>query len=488
MSQATSITELAPQPLWQIFHRITQCPRPSKHEEKVLQSIEALCDEHKLAHQRDDVGNLIIRKAATPGMEDRKGIVMQGHVDMVPQKNADSNHDFVNDPITTIIDGDWVRADNTTLGSDNGIGVAAALAVLTSNDIEHGPLEILLTIDEEAGMTGAEGLKPGYLNSDILLNLDTEDEGELYVGCAGGVDISAQIPMQWEATPANHKAFEIAVRGLRGGHSGLDIDKGRGNANKFINRFLLENLDSLSIKVAAFNGGTLRNAIPRESFTQIIIPADNEVAFNDAIEQFKATMINEYGAVEPNLEITASSCELPAQVYSNESLMKVINAIAACVSSVTRMSAEFEGVVETSNNLAVVKSEGDTVSVLSLTRSLSNSARDDLANAIAATFKLAGATTEISGAYPGWKPDPDSKILTTMIQGYERLYQKTPEVKVIHAGLECGLIGEPYPNLDMISFGPTIRHAHSPDEKVHIASVEKFWDYLVDALKHVPKK
>ncbi|MCW8875593.1 MAG: aminoacyl-histidine dipeptidase [Kangiellaceae bacterium] len=484
----TCISTLSPQPLWQIFHRMTQSPRPSKHEEAILQSLEALCDQHNLSHQRDEIGNLIIRKPATPGMENRKGVIMQGHVDMVPQKNADSNHDFEKDPIKAYIDSDWVTAEGTTLGSDNGIGVAAALAVLTSTDIHHGPVEILLTVDEEAGMTGAAALKPGWLEGEILLNLDTEDEGELYVGCAGGVDVSAKVPMQWEVLEGDFMAFEIAIRGLRGGHSGLDIDKGRGNANKFINRFLMENLDDLEIKAFEFNGGTLRNAIPRESFTKIVLPQTKKSEFQSRLTNFIQTMQTEFGSVEPNLSIEALAIDCPQQVYSKESLHRVIRSVGACISGVTRMSPEFEGVVETSNNLAVVKSEDGHVSVLSLVRSLTNSARDDLANNIAATFALTGATTQISGDYPGWKPNPDSKILTTMIKGYENLYGKTPEVKVIHAGLECGVIGEPYPHWDMISFGPTIRHAHSPDEKVHIASVEKFWTFLVDTLKNIPSK
>ncbi len=484
----SAIQQLAPKNLWNIFYQLTQNPRPSKHEEQVVQSIEALCDKHNLKYQRDKIGNLIISKPATKGMENRKGVVMQGHVDMVPQKNADSNHNFETDPISTIIDGEWVTANGTTLGADNGIGVAAALAVMISNDIKHGPLEVLLTIDEEAGMTGAQELQSGYLTSDILLNLDTEDEGELYVGCAGGVDISAQIPTVLENTPADCMGFEIAVTGLRGGHSGLDIDQGRGNANKFINRFLLEHSQKLNLRVAEFNGGTLRNAIPRESFTKITIPSKQQAEFKQALSDFEKVMIKEYGAVEPNLSITAKPIDCPNQVYSDTSLQNVVNAVAACLSGVSRMSAEFDGIAETSNNLAVVKSQDDHVSILNLTRSLVNSARDDLAREIAATFQLAGASTEISGDYPGWKPNPDSKILTTMIKGYERLYDKTPAVKVIHAGLECGLLSEPYPHWDMISFGPTIRHAHSPDEKVHIKSVEKFWDYLVDTLENIPQK
>ncbi len=484
----SDIRQLTPTAVWQIFHLFTQCPRPSKHEEIVLQSIETLCDEHGLRHQRDEVGNLIVRKPATSGMENRRGVIMQGHIDMVPQKNADSTHDFVKDPITTYIDGDWVTAEGTTLGADNGIGVAAALAVLTSNDIAHGPLEVLITIDEEAGMTGASGLKSGWLEGDILLNLDTEDEGELYVGCAGGVDISAKVPMQWQQPGGDYLAYEIAVRGLRGGHSGLDIDKGRGNANKFINRFLLENMQKLGIKVFDFNGGTLRNAIPRESFTKLVVPKAKLADFEKLLSEFSQTMAIEYGSVEPNLSISAEPIDLPTQVYSDESCQKLVWAIAACLNGVSRMSADFAGVTETSNNLAIVKSEGNQVSVFSLTRSLSNSARDDLARSIAATFELCDAEITIDGDYPGWKPDLNSDILARMSQGYQDLYGKTPEVKVIHAGLECGLLSEPYPHWDMISFGPTIRHAHSPDEKVHIESVEKFWVYLLDTLKNIPQK
>ena len=483
-----TITELKPSSLWNVFHLFTQHPRPSRHEEAVLCAIEALCDEHGLHHVRDDIGNLIIRKPATAGMENRKGVVMQGHIDMVPQKNADSVHDFLTDPISTYIEDGWVSAHGTTLGADNGIGVAAALAVLISNDIEHGPLELLITIDEESGMTGAYGLKSGWLESEILLNLDTEDEGELYVGCAGGVDISAEFKMQWQMPPQNSIAFELAVRGLRGGHSGLDIDAGRGNANKIANRFLLEHMEPLGLSVFNFNGGTLRNAIPREAFTGIVIPNDQIDAMHQAIDEFKANMLAEFGSVESNLSIELIEQPLPSRVYDTTSSLAVIRSVAACVHGVTRMSPSFEGVVETSNNLAIVKSEADSVQVLCLTRSLSDSARDDLARSVAATFDLAGAAVTIAGEYPGWKPDPDSHILTVMSAVYESMYQVTPKVKVIHAGLECGLLGKPYPHWDMISMGPTIRHAHSPDEKVHIESVAKFWDYLLECLKHIPEK
>ncbi len=487
----TQISELQPKALWHIFDLMTQVARPSKHEEKVVQLIESFCDQNKLAHRRDPVGNLIISKPATQGMENRKGVVMQGHVDMVPQKNADSNHDFLTDPIKTYIDGDWVSAEGTTLGADNGIGVAAALAVLASDDLVHGPLEVLLTIDEEAGMTGAKGLQAGFLEADILLNLDTEDEGELYVGCAGGVDVTAEFSVELEAldNPNQHKAFEIAVKGLRGGHSGLDIDKGRGNANKIINRFLLEAAEQkLEIKVASFNGGNLRNAIPRESFTQVVVNKADEIKFLSLLECFSQTAIEELGSVESHLHISAKSISIPSLTLSQSDTQKIVRSVAACVNGVTRMSQSFDGVVETSNNLAVVVLQENKVKVKNLIRSLSNSARDDLARSIKALFELAGASTTISGDYPGWKPKADSDILKLMIAGFERLYNKTPEVKVIHAGLECGLLGEPYPHWDMISFGPTIRHAHSPDEKVHIPSVAVFWEWLVDTLAHIPKK
>ena len=488
MTSQSAITALAPTKLWEIFDLFTQHPRPSRHEESVLQAIEALCDQPELSHRRDEIGNLIISKPATAGMENRQGVVMQGHIDMVPQKNADSDHDFEKDPIRTYIEDGWVSAHGTTLGADNGIGVAAALAVLVSTDIPHGPLELLITIDEESGMTGAYGLKAGWLEGSILLNLDTEDEGELYVGCAGGVDISANIPMQYEAVADDAIALEIAIRGLRGGHSGLDIDQGRGNANKLLARFLLTYGDELGVRVAQFNGGTLRNAIARESFTHICIPGANESKFMAQLNTFEQVVKTEYGTVEPNLTITADTIALPSHVYTPESCNKVVQSVSACIHGVTRMSPEFEGVVESSNNLAIVKSEGDVVSILCLARSLSDTARDDLGLSIKATFDMIGAQTKLSGEYPGWKPNPNSKVLTLMSEVYQKLYGVIPAVKVIHAGLECGLLGKPYPHWDMISFGPTIRHAHSPDEKVHIESVEKFWEYLVASLGQIPER
>jgi len=484
----TTINDLEPKPVWQLFKQICDIPHPSYHELKLRDHIRSLCDQRGLETQLDEVGNLIVKKPATSGMENRKTIAMQGHVDMVPQKNADSNHNFETDPIETWVDGEWLKAKGTTLGSDNGMGVAAGLAVMLSDDIPHGALELLCTIEEETSMRGAFGLKPGYLDADILLNLDTEDEGELYVGCAGGVDINSFIDLQLENTPNGHIAFEVAVRGLKGGHSGLDIEKGRGNANQIINRFILSHGDELGLCVSEFNGGTLRNAIPRESFTKITIPTGNQDDFNAVLKDFESLMQSELGATEPNLSITAEAIDTPEKIINPAQLRKICLSIAACVSAPFRMSDHFDGIVETSNNLAIVKNEGSQLKIQCLTRSLVNSARDYAAQSIAATFELAGANSKIEGAYPGWKPNPDSAILQTMIQGYQNLFGTKPEVKVIHAGLECGLIGEPYPELDMISFGPTIRGAHSPDERCHIGSVQKFWDYLLYSLENAPAK
>lgn len=483
-----TIDSLSPKPVWQLFKQICDIPHPSKHELTLRDHIKSLCDNKKLNTLIDNAGNLIVKKKATAGMEHKKTVVMQGHVDMVPQKNADSTHDFVTDPIETYIDGDWLKAKGTTLGSDNGVGVAAGLAVMLSDDIPHGPLELLCTIEEETSMRGAFGLKKDLLDADILMNLDTEDEGELYVGCAGGGDIVASIDADMETTPTGHLAYVIAVTGLLGGHSGLDIHKGRANANQMVNRFLLSYADRLSIRVSSFNGGTLRNAIPRESFTVVCLPPSMQADFEQSIVDFEQLMIAEYGKTEQNLSIKVSVSEPAKQVLVKELQDKIVLAIAACISAPIRMSDQFDGIVETSNNLAIVKSVGDKIEIISLTRSLVNSARDFTCEAIASTFKLIGAKIEISGAYPGWKPNAESAILVTMVAGYESLFGKKPEIKVIHAGLECGLLGEPYPEMDMISFGPTIRGAHSPDERCHIPSVQKFWDYLLYSLKNVPEK
>lgn len=484
----TSINSLSPSPVWTIFSQICSIPHPSKQEQALRTYLQNLANNKGLETQIDEVGNLLIRKPATAGLERLKTVVLQGHIDMVPQKNADSTHNFDSDPIETKIEGDWLTAKGTTLGADNGLGVAAGMAIMLADDIPHGPIELLCTVEEETSMRGAFELKSDWLKGEILLNMDTEDEGELYIGCAGGVDINAIINLDFEATPADHSAFEVAVRGLKGGHSGLDIDKGRGNANQIINRFLMQFMAALDLRVTHFNGGTLRNAIPRESFTTVIIPTRQLTNFKQAIETFSQLMKKELGVTEPDLNIYATQVSLPERVIALEQQKTLINAIAACVSAPFRMSDQFANVVETSNNLAIVKSVADKLEIKCLTRSLINSARDFAAQSIAATFQLAGAETGLSGAYPGWKPDPNSFILKHMISGYEDLFGKTPAVKVIHAGLECGLFGEPYPTMDMISFGPTIRGAHSPDERCHIPSVEKFWRFLCHTLANIPRQ
>ncbi len=482
----STIETIEPRPVWSLFKQICDIPHPSLYEIKLRDHICQLCEDKGLSTKIDDTGNLLVSKAATKGMEERQTVVMQGHIDMVPQKNADTEHDFVNDPITTYVDGDWLTAEGTTLGADNGIGVAAGLAVMLADDITHGPLELLCTVEEETAMTGAFGIKPGFLSADILLNLDTEDEGELYVGCAGGGDITAIIDAEFESTPEDHTGYEIAVRGLLGGHSGLEIDQGRANANQLINRFLITYGEKLDIRVANFNGGSLRNAIPSESFTLVSVDQNNEATFKQGIIDFTRLMQAEYGHTEKNISIEAIPVELPEKVLNKQLQNNIQRAIGACISGPLRMSDQFEGVVETSNNLAIVKSSGEQIEIQSLTRSLVNSARDFTVQIIAGTFDMIGAKTTIGGVYPGWKPNANSAILQLMKEGYQSLYGVTPEVKVIHAGLECGLLGEPNPEMDMISFGPTIRGAHSPDERCHIESVQKFWDFLLHTLENVP--
>ncbi|WP_308366984.1 MULTISPECIES: aminoacyl-histidine dipeptidase [unclassified Microbulbifer] len=487
----SNIAELNPNPLWQHFARLCQIPRPSKHEQRVVEYIVDFAKNRGLDVQLDEIGNVIIKKPATPGMEDRKTLALQSHVDMVPQKNADTDHDFLKDPIRPTIDGEWVTAEGTTLGADNGIGVAAILALMESTDIPHGPLEALLTIDEEAGMTGAKNLQPGFFEAELLLNLDTEDEGELYVGCAGGVDINAQLPYSAEPVPADHQAFKLSVRGLRGGHSGLDIDKGRGNANKIANRLIdTAQREIPELRIAALDGGSLRNAIPRESFSTITVPADLGVKLQRTIASECHAIIRELDN-EAKLEIALEATEAPASVMDQASQQKLIRAIRCCPNGVERMSTALEGIADTSNNLARVvtqEAEGKSqVRIQCLVRSLSDSARDQHGLNVAAAFELADARTSLDNAYPGWTPNMQSPLLALMKDVYKEMTGVEPEVKVIHAGLECGLLAKPYPHWDMVSFGPTIRRAHSPEERVHIESVGKFWEYFLKVVEAIPK-
>lgn len=482
------IIALKPESVWKHFYALTQIPRPSQSEEKIEEFMVKFGRDLGLETIIDEVGNVIIRKPATPGMEKCKGVVLQSHLDMVPQKNSDTKHDFTTDPIDAYVDGEWVTARGTTLGADNGMGVAAIMAILESKDIPHGPIEALLTSDEETGMTGAFGLKGGIFKGDILLNLDSEDEGELYVGCAGGVDANIEFKYKEEAVPSGHVAYKLAVKGLKGGHSGLEIILGRGNSNKILFRFLRHATKEHGLRLASVDGGSLRNAIPRESFAVVTVPAANAAKFEACVVKSLAVYQKELSLVETDLSFTAEKMDLPKSVIESAVTNNVINAIYGCPNGVIRMSDAMPGLVETSTNLARVLSSDGKLIVQCLLRSSVDTAKDDLAEMVSCVFELAGAKVELSGGYPGWKPDMNSVILNHMKNVYNKKYGKVPDVKAIHAGLECGLLGGVYPNWDMISFGPTIRYPHSPDEKVNIASVAKFWDFLVETLKSIPQK
>ena len=484
------LNNLKPQPLWDLFEDICNVPHPSKHEKKLAEFVLDFAKKNGIEATTDHVGNVILRKPATKGNENLKGVIMQSHLDMVPQKNSDIAHDFEKDGIKPRIEGEWVKATGTTLGADNGIGMAASLAVMTAKNIEHGPLECLITVDEETGMTGAFELKPGLLKGEILLNLDSEDEGELYIGCAGGQNTIAKLAFKKENPDKSMLAFNIAVKGLKGGHSGLDINLGRGNANKVITRLLYGTGDKFGLRISSVNGGTLRNAIPREAFAVVAVPANKKDGFTNYIKEFHNIIKSELATTDPDVIISAdpSADGLPASIMDIASQNKFLMAGYTCPNGVFGMSADMPGLVETSNNLAVIKTEDSMMIFETCQRSSVESQKEDISNAIASAFKLAGAEVEQPGSYPGWKPNVNSPILATMKTVYKNLYGKVPDVKAIHAGLECGLLGSVYPNVDMISFGPTIRSPHSPDERVHIESVGKFWNYLVATLKSIPKK
>lgn len=484
----SDIRKLEPKELWNYFYEITQIPRPSKKEKKIVEYMVAFGKSNNLETMVDKVGNVIIRKPATKGMENRKGLIFQTHLDMVPQKNSDKKHDFEKDPIETVIDGEWVRANGTTLGSDNGIGVAATMAVLASKDLAHGPVEALFTIDEETGMTGVFGLEKGLLHGDILMNLDSEDEGELYVGCAGGIDVSATKSYTEEAAPKGMEAYKITAKGLKGGHSGVDIALGRSNSNKLMFRFLMQAEADFGIRLAEAAGGDLRNAIPRESYSVILVPEIKAAEFESFVKDYDEMYKAEFSDTEPDLKFTFEKTAVPAKVMNQADQYRIIRAVFACPNGVVRMSQAMKGLVETSNNLAIVSCKEGKFIAHNLCRSSVDSAKEATAWKIAAVFHLINAEVKLAGAYPGWKPNMKSPILKAMSTVYSDLYGRIPEIKAIHAGLECGLIGGVYPKLDMISFGPTIRYPHSPDEKVNIASVEKFWNFLVATLKNAPAK
>ena len=482
----SDIKNLDPKPLWENFYKLTQIPRPSKKEGKVIEFIEKFGNDLGLETIKDDVGNVIIKKPATPGYENKKPVVLQGHLDMVPQ--SDKDFDFENQPIEAYVDGEWVTADGTTLGADNGIGVAAAMTVLQSNDLEHGPVEALFTMDEETGMTGASSLKPGLLDAEILINMDSEDEGELYIGCAGGLETNATFHNKKETLPADTTAYKVVVKGLKGGHSGLDIQLQRGNANKILNRILWYGTEKLDIRIASMKSGSLRNAIPREGEATVVVPNSQFGEFKEYVNDVTKSVKNELSEVDSDLKVELNQTENPEFIIDKKTQDNLVRAIYGCPHGVMRMSDAMEGLVETSTNLAVVKSDERSVFVQTLQRSSVDSAKEDLGNMIRSVFELGGAEVLHEGAYPGWKPNPDSPILKTMKEVYNKKFGKVPEVKAIHAGLETGIISQAYPHLDMISFGPTISYPHSPGEKVNIETVKKFWDFLLETLKSIPEK
>ena len=487
----SKITSLQPQAVWKHFHAICQIPRPSGHLEKITEYIMGVGHSLGLETILDKAGNVIIRKPATPGMENRKPVILQGHMDMVPQANKSVNHNFETDPILPRIDGEWVMATETTLGADNGIGVSSILAILESKEIKHGPIEALFTYDEETGMYGAIGLEPGELQGEILLNTDSEQDGELYMSCAGGVDVNIEFRYKEEEpyTPAADEiALKLTLGGLHGGHSGVDIHLGRMNANKEMFRFLKEAVSGYEARLANYNGGTLRNAIPREAEATVTILSENKEAFMEAVADFAATLKREYGFIEEGLVFKAEEVELPHTLIPEEIQDDLINAVVACHNGVYRMIPDAPEVVETSSNLSIVRTSAGLIEIQILVRSSSETMKMALASELESTFSLAGARVEFDGAYPGWEPNFKSDILNLMKRIYPQVTGKEPEVKMMHAGLECGIIGANYPGLDMISFGPTIKHPHSPNEKVEISTVANFWNILLAVLENIPVK
>lgn len=482
----TQISSLEPQDLWSHFADLNAVPRASKKEEQVIAFMKAFGEKHGFETYEDEVGNVIIKKPATSGMEDRQTVVLQSHLDMVHQKNADTDFDFETEGIKMYIDGDWVKAQGTTLGADNGIGVATIMAILSSKDIPHPAIEALFTIDEETGMTGAMGLKGGLLSGDILLNLDTEDDDELTIGCAGGIDVTAT-GRYTMVPPKGAHAFVLTVKGLTGGHSGMDIHKGRGNANKIMNRLLSALNNMAEIEVESIDGGGLRNAIPRESHATIVVSAEKKLVLMDTFESHRSDILKEYSTTDPNLTITLDATDVPSAVIDGVDKNNLLRAIYACPNGIYRMSPDVDDLVQTSNNLARVRVSNGDYEILCLTRSSVDSEKMDMVSAISSPFELIGADVKTSGSYPGWTPKPSAPIIKMMSDLYEDMFGEKANVYACHAGLECGILGTNYPDMDMISFGPNIRGAHSPDEKVQISSVQKFWNYFLNALKNTPK-
>ncbi|WP_430412519.1 aminoacyl-histidine dipeptidase [Kordia sp.] len=487
MSQ--EVRTLAPNGLWNKFADLNAVPRPSKKEERVIAFMKKFGEDLGLETVIDEVGNVIVKKPATTGMEDRKAIVMQSHLDMVHQKNADTDFDFDAQGIEMIIDGDWVKAKGTTLGADNGLGVATIMAVLESSTIAHPALEALFTIDEETGMTGAMGLKGGLLEGEILLNLDTEEDDEIGIGCAGGIDVTARRSYVEEPTPEGVVGYKITVNGLQGGHSGMDIHKGFGNANVLMNRLLFDGFENYGLRIATIDGGSLRNAIPRESVATIVIDKVHQDAFEFEMKTEIDTIKKEFATIEADLEIEFIIVETPNNVVELGVQEGITRSLYAAHNGVFRMSPDIEDLVETSNNIARVIIKDGEIKIGCLTRSSVESGKMDLATKLRASFELSGCEVEFSGSYPGWAPNMNASILPVMVDLYKKLNNnEEPNVAACHAGLECGILGTNYPEMEMISFGPTIRGAHSPDERASISSTQKYWKYVLEILKNIPKK
>jgi dipeptidase D len=483
-----NIAKLQPESVWKYFLEITKIPRPSKQEGKIAQYLIDFAKKNKLECKQDETGNVLISKPATKGFEDRKSVCLQSHMDMVCEKNKDVEFDFEKDAIQAYVEDGWVTAKGTTLGADDGIGIAASLAILAAKDIEHGPVECLFTVDEETGLSGAFGLESGFLKSDILLNLDSEDDGQIFIGCAGGMDTTAKLWFTKELVPDNTVPFKVIVNGLKGGHSGDDINKGLGNANKILNRLIFKATREYGVRMHNFVGGNLRNAIAREAEAVLLVNKSVKDKFLKLVEQHSSDVKNELKTTEPDLQVKAVKVEQPYFVINEDAQQKLLEVLSACPHGVIEMSRDIPNFVETSTNLAAVKPEGDYFLITTSQRSSVQTALLDVVQMVSSVFRLAGTDVENTDGYPGWNPNPDSEVLEVAKRAYQSLFNSDPKVLAVHAGLECGLIGEKYPGMDMISYGPDLKGVHSPDERINIKSVEKFWEWTLEILRDIPKK
>lgn len=484
----SEIKNLKPECIWRNFDALTQVPRPSGHLEKVQQFLLDFAKNTGVEAFKDEAGNIVMRKPATPGMENRKTVILQAHMDMVPQKEKTSTHNFETDPIQTYIDGEWVRAKGTTLGADDGLGVAAIMAVMEAKDLKHGPIEALITADEETGMYGANGLPGGELEGEILLNLDTEQEGELIIGSAGGVDITATLDYQEAESDKTDAAVKITIKGLKGGHSGLEICEGRGNANKMMVRIVREAIAEDEACLASWHGGNMRNAIPREAEVVLTLPKENVEDLKAIVAEYKETFNNEYKGIENDIEVVAEDVALPEMIVPQEIQDNLVDAIYAAHNGVWRYIPTMPEIVETSSNLAIVDIDGGKAAIKILARSSSETMKEDLSTSLESCFNMAGMKVEFSGAYGGWDPNTDSELIKVMRNIYKNLFNEEPTVQVVHAGLECSIILSKYPGLDICSFGPTLLSPHTPTERAHWPSTTKFWDLLVKTLEEIPAK